>query len=71
MQNFGDVLKEARTKKKLTLREVGEHIGKPIGYIADIEHNRVKVSDWSTVRKLENFLSIDYESLVILWMGQN
>lgn len=66
MANFGKALKEARIAKKVTLREVGEYIGKSIGYIADIEHGRKRPPDLETVSKIENFLGIKDGFLVNL-----
>lgn len=54
--NFGDVLKKARVAKKITIREVSDHIKKSIGYLSDIEHNRKLPPDLETIRKMEDFL---------------
>lgn len=66
MADFGKALKEARIAKNLTLREVGENIGKSIGYLADIEHGRKRPPDLETVRKIENFLRVTDGYLVNL-----
>lgn len=59
MESFGEKLKEVRTAHKATLREVGDYIGKSIGYISDIEHGRKRPPDLETVSKIENFLGIE------------
>lgn len=66
MDNFGDALRKARISKRATLREVGEFIGKSIGYISDIEHNRKRPPDLETVGKIEDFLGIEDGSLLKL-----
>ena len=66
MDNFGRALKGARISKKATLREVGEYIGKSIGYMSDIEHNRRRPPDLDTVGKIEDFLGIEDGSLIQL-----
>jgi len=66
MENFGEALKKARKSRKATLREVGEHVGKSIGYISDIEHNRKRPPDLETVSRIEDFLGIEDGSLVKL-----
>ncbi len=66
MRSFGDALKRARTSKKLTLREVADYIGKSIGYISDIEHDRKRPPDLETIAKIEDFLGIQDGSLLDL-----
>lgn len=66
MANFGDVLKDARIAKRYTLREVSNNIGKSIGYLSDIEHNRKRPPELEIVSKIEQFLSISNGSLVNL-----
>ena len=64
MDNFGEALKIARKSKRATLREVSEYIGKSIGYISDIEHNRKRPPDLETVSKIEDFLGIEDGTLL-------
>ena len=66
MASFGTTLKKARISKKATLREVGEYIGKSIGYISDIEHDRRRPPDLETVSKIEDFLGVKDGSLLKL-----
>ena len=58
METFGNALKQARKSKRATLRELGDAIGKSIGYISDIEHGRKRPPDLDTVCKIEDFLGI-------------
>ena len=64
--SFGNALKNARISQKATLREVGAHIKKSIGYISDIEHDRKRPPDLETVSKIEDFLGIENGCLVTL-----
>lgn len=64
--SFGNALKNARISQKATLREVGVHIKKSIGYISDIEHDRKRPPDLETVSKIEDFLGIENGCLVTL-----
>jgi transcriptional regulator with XRE-family HTH domain len=66
MLSFGETLKKYRIAKKYTLREVGQYIGKSIGYISDIEHNRKRPPDLDTVSKIEDFLGIEDGYLINL-----
>ena len=66
MAIFGKAFRNARTDKKLTLREVGEYIKKSIGYLADIEHGRKLPPDLETVSKIEDLLEIRDGSLIHL-----
>lgn len=66
METFGEVLKKARVAKEATLREVGDYIGKSIGYISDIEHDRRRPPNLEYVSKIEDFLEIEDGCLVNL-----
>ena len=66
MSGFGKALKEARLKAKKTLREAGDHVGLSVGYISDIEQGRKSAPDLETVRKLQAYLRVDDDALVIL-----
>ncbi len=66
MQSFGDALKKARTAKRVTLRVLGEHIGKSVGYLSDIENSRKRPPTLDNVEKIERFLGINDNSLVTL-----
>ena len=64
MNSFGDALKKARIAKRYTLREVSKDVGKSIGYLSDIEHNRKQPPELETVSKIEQFLDINEGFLV-------
>jgi transcriptional regulator with XRE-family HTH domain len=66
MDKFGDALKEARKSRRATLREVAQFIGKSIGYVSDIEHDRRRPPDLETVAKIEEFFGIEDSSLLKL-----
>jgi transcriptional regulator with XRE-family HTH domain len=66
MNTFGKALKEARLQMKKTLREVGDYAGLSVGYISDIEQGRKTAPDLETVRKLEDFLRVESNALVLL-----
>lgn len=66
MNEFAKAFREERMKKKKTLREIGEYVGKSIGYLSDIEHGRKGAPDLETVRRIEEFLLIPDNRLVNL-----
>lgn len=66
MSEFSKVFREERLRKKKTLREIGEYVGKSIGYLSDIEHGRKGAPDLETVRRIEEFLLITDNKLVNL-----
>ncbi len=66
MNEFGEALKDARLKAKKTLRETGAHVRLSVGYMSDIEQGRKIAPDLETVRRLQDFLMVDGDALVIL-----
>lgn len=66
MESFGEAFREARITKKLTVREVAEHVGKSIGYLSDVEHNRKRPPKLELVSELEDFLGIEDGKLLRL-----
>jgi transcriptional regulator with XRE-family HTH domain len=66
MNEFGKALKEARLRAKKTLREAGDYVGLSVGYMSDIEQGRKGAPDLETVRKLQDFLRVDNDALVVL-----
>lgn len=64
--NFGETLKAVRAGQKVTLRELADYIGKTIGYVSDIEHNRKRPPDLETVSKMERFLKTKHGMLVTM-----
>ena len=66
MESFGEAFRKARIDKKVTLREMGEYIGKSIGYLSDIEHSRKRPPKLDTVSEIEEFLGIQDGKLIRL-----
>lgn len=66
MNEFGIALKKARIDAKKKLREVADAVGLSIGYISDIEQGRKSPPELEIVRKLQDFLSVKDNRLVIL-----
>jgi transcriptional regulator with XRE-family HTH domain len=66
MNTFGKTMKEARLRAKKTLREVGDHVGLSVGYISDIEQGRKSAPELETVRKLQEFLRVENDGLIVL-----
>ncbi len=58
MKKFGDALREARKKNRLTLRTISEQVGKSISYLSDLEHNRRRPPKEKVVAKLEAILQV-------------
>lgn len=66
MNEFGEALKAARIAVKKTLRETGNYVGLSVGYMSDIEQGRKSPPELETVRKLQDFLRVENDALVIL-----
>jgi transcriptional regulator with XRE-family HTH domain len=66
MKSFGEMLREERISRKITLRKLSEYVGKSIGYLSDIEQDRKGPPDLETVRKIEEFFEIDNGKLIAL-----
>jgi len=58
MESFSEAFREARINKKATLREIGEYVGKSVGYLSDIEHGRKRPPKLDIVSNIEEYLSI-------------
>lgn len=66
MKSFGEEFKRLRKMSRVTLREIGEYVGKSIGYLSDVEHDRKGPPDLDTVEKIERFLGVKEGYLVNL-----
>ncbi|MBU0995372.1 MAG: helix-turn-helix domain-containing protein [Proteobacteria bacterium] len=66
MRSFGEALKKARTARRVTLRVLGEHVGKSVGYLSDIENSRKRPPTLDIVEKIEEYLGINDNLLVTL-----
>jgi transcriptional regulator with XRE-family HTH domain len=63
---FGKALKEARKEARKKLREVADYMELSISYLSDIEQGRKSPPDLETVRKLQDFLRVKDDRLVML-----
>jgi transcriptional regulator with XRE-family HTH domain len=66
MESFGKEFKRLRRERKITLREISLFVGKSIGYLSDIEHDRKSPPDLAIVEKIEQTLGITDNYLVNL-----
>ena len=64
MVKFGEVLKEARLRRRATLRDLSVYSGKSISYLSDIEQGRRRPPKVEIVKKFEEFLGIKSGELV-------
>ena len=62
---FGGLLKEARLKKRITLRKLGEQLGYAASFLSEVE-NGVKHApkDESFLRKMAQAVGLDADSLI-------
>lgn len=58
MKSFGEAFREARKKQRITLRKIANIVGKSIGYLSDIEHDRKGPPPLPVVEKIENILGM-------------
>lgn len=63
-EKFGTRMMEIRKEKRVTLRSLAEYVGKSVGYLSDIEHERKRPPELETVRKIEEFLGVSDGVLV-------
>ncbi len=61
---LGDVLRDARKSKKLTLSELAEKVGVTTGYLSHLERNKMEPS-LSVLRSLSDELSIPVSMLFV------
>ena len=57
-KTFGELLREERSRQRKLLKEVGDHVGKSVTYMSDLEHGRKRAPDLAVVAKIEQFLFI-------------
>jgi transcriptional regulator with XRE-family HTH domain len=62
-KTIGQAIKDARKKKGLTQKQLGEKIGYSRTYLADLEGDRYNPG-WEMVRKLAKELKINLNSLL-------
>lgn len=66
MKSFGEVFKESRKTKRVTLRQISEYVGKSVGYLSDIEHGRKRPPKLDIVEKIEEILNVEDQELLKL-----
>lgn len=66
MESFGEVFRKARKANRITLRQISQYVGKSIGYLSDIEHDRKRPPKLDTVVKIEEALKIEDQKLLKL-----
>jgi transcriptional regulator with XRE-family HTH domain len=62
-QTIGDVIRDARMKLDLSLRDVTGKLDITPSYLSDIENNR-RVPSEEVLRKLADLLKLDYDDLM-------
>lgn len=71
-KKFGDVVREARQRAHLSLRDLGDRMRRPDGtslspqYLNDIEHGRRNPPDESVIRRMAAVLGLDEQVLLSL-----
>lgn len=63
MRVFGDVLRELRQTKKLTMKELGEKIGLTESAVSMYERN-VRRPNYEKLEKIADFFNVDMEYLL-------
>jgi transcriptional regulator with XRE-family HTH domain len=62
-ETFGDRVRTARARKRLTLREAADRIGRSASFLSDIEHDRRLPSE-DVLRHLAELLELDADDLM-------
>jgi transcriptional regulator with XRE-family HTH domain len=62
-ESFGDRIRIARARKRLTLRQLGELSGNTASYLSDIENDRRLPSE-TVIRTLAQVLELDVDDLL-------
>lgn len=65
MLSFGQLVRDARRRERKKLREVAAASGLTISYISDIEHGRKNPPKTDAIKKIQNFLNIPDNALLI------
>ncbi|GLC88217.1 helix-turn-helix domain-containing protein [Lysinibacillus piscis] len=66
IDNFGDVISNARKEKKLTLREAAKQIGISHPYLSQLEKNKNKKPSLEILYKIAYELNISFAYLILL-----
>jgi transcriptional regulator with XRE-family HTH domain len=71
VSHFGDLVKELRKKKGLTLAEVAKKIGSHKGYVSGIENHKVNPPSVKIIKKYAKVVGYDLRTLVRLaWVDK-
>ncbi|HJP89062.1 MAG TPA: helix-turn-helix transcriptional regulator [Candidatus Limnocylindrales bacterium] len=62
---FGDTIRVARARRRLTLRQLGDASGNTASYLSDIENDR-RVPSEAVIRNLATILNLDADDLLAL-----
>lgn len=68
MESFGEIIRDARNKRKLILRQVSALVDIDQGIISKIERGERKPSRKQVIRFAEVF-ELDLEQLIIHWLS--
>lgn len=64
-KTVGNILKEARELKRLTLREVEIQSGISNAYLSQLENDKIKKPSANTLYKLSELFNIDFDDLMV------
>ena len=62
-KTLGDMIREARVGKAMTLRDLASKLGKTASYLSDIENDR-RIPSEEMLRDLSRLLSLDFNDLM-------
>ena len=63
---FGKAVRDARTRKRMTLSDLAERVGITKGYLSGIETCSISPPRHEKVKRIARFLGLDYEAMAIL-----
>lgn len=66
MSEFGQYLKAIRKRKKMSQRELAQHVGVDFTYISKIENDAMPAPSEETIRKIALALGEDADKMIIL-----
>ena len=64
-KSVGDILKDQRERKRLTLREVEIQSGVSNAYLSQLENGKIKKPSANTLYKLSELLEINFDDLMV------
>jgi HTH-type transcriptional regulator, competence development regulator len=66
MTELGDLLRKARSDKKLTLRQVETQTGIPNAHLSQVETGRIEKPSQSVLWNLSEIYELDYAELTVM-----